>query len=119
MVNGVFYFEIPVADIERAVTFYEAVFSCRMERLTVDGYEMALFPKGDGARGALAQGDVYIPAKTGPLVYFDVEQIDDVLARAVAAGGAILYAKKDIGENGFVAEMEDSEGNRIALNQPR
>jgi predicted enzyme related to lactoylglutathione lyase len=31
----------------------------------------------------------------------------------------VLYPVKDIGENGWVAEFADSEGNRIALSQPK
>jgi predicted enzyme related to lactoylglutathione lyase len=38
-----------------------------------------------------------------------------VLARAEAAGGRILYPKTHAGEAGFIAEIEDSEGNRMGL----
>lgn len=120
--NPVFHFEIPVTDMERAVAFYEAVFGYSLNSKTVDGYEMAFFPRADnqpGASGALARGDVYRPSHDGPIIYFDVPDIDAVLARAIARGGRVLYAKKDIGAAGFVAEIEDSEGNRIALTQPR
>jgi predicted enzyme related to lactoylglutathione lyase len=41
-----------------------------------------------------------------------------MLANAVAAGGKVLFPKKSIGELGWVAELEDSEGNCIALSQP-
>lgn len=114
------YLEIPVSDMDRAVRFYERVFALRLERVDVDGYEMARFPSpGErvGADVALAKGDVYIPSKSGPIVYIHVPNIDAVLARATAAGGSVLYPRKDIGEHGFVAEFEDSEGNRIALSQ--
>jgi predicted enzyme related to lactoylglutathione lyase len=117
VVNPVHYFEIPVTDIERAMRFYSAVFGFALTRQTVDGYEMALFPRIDGApgaSGALAMGDVYVPSKSGPIVYFDVPDIDAVLERAQAQGAVILYAKKRVGP-GYVAEIEDSEGNRIAL----
>lgn len=60
-----------------------------------------------------------MPGKTGPIRYFRVADVDAVLARAVTAGGRVLYPKKDIGPTGWVAEFEDSEGNRIALLQPR
>ena len=110
------WFEIPATDLARARRFYEAAFGLRMTQATVDGYAMALFP--DDA-GALVQGDVYVPGKAGPILYFRVASIDAVMARALAAGGQQLYAKKDIGPNGFVAEFQDSEGNRIALSQPR
>lgn len=120
--SAVTWFEIPVTDMDRAVRFYGAVFGGGFDRQTVDGYDMALFPVADGAEGAsgaLAKGDVYVPAKAGPLVYFGVAEIGPVLARAMAAGGKVLHAEKSIGPFGFVAEFEDSEGNRIALHRPK
>lgn len=118
--NPVFHFEIPVRDMGRAVAFYEAVFGYRLRRENVDGYEMAFFPRTDGApgaSGALAKGDVYKPTKDGAIIYFDVPDIDAILKRAQARGAKVLLPKKDIGDAGFVAEFEDSEGNRIALSQ--
>ena len=116
--NPVFHFEIPVADMDRAIRFYESVFGFRLTRRTVDAYDMAFFPRTDGApgaSGALAKGDVYVPSKAGPIIYFDVPDIDPVVARAKALGARVLYPKTHIGEAGYVAEIEDSEGNRIAL----
>jgi len=89
-----------------------------LERTTVDGHEMALFPEttaGQGATGALAVGESYIPSVDGTRVYFAVDDIDDVHNRVEALGGKVLYPKTSIGELGHVAEFEDSEGNRIAL----
>jgi len=83
---------------------------------------MAFFPRSDGApgaSGALAKGDVYKPSRAGAILYFDVPDIDAVLQRAQALGAEVLYARTDIGEAGYVAEIEDSEGNRIALSQVR
>lgn len=119
-INPVVHFEIPVTDMDRAVRFYEAVFAVKLERREIDGYDMAFFPRADGrpgASGALAKGDVYKPTTEGAILYFDVPDIDTVIARSQAKGGAVLYPKKDIGETGFVAEIADSEGNRIALSQ--
>lgn len=122
MSNPVAYFEIPVTDLERAVRFYHAVFGFEFSRKKVDGYEMALFPAVDGASGAsgaLAKGDVYVPSKRGSIVYFATDDIAKALARAEAQGGKTLYPRTHIGEAGFVAEFEDSEGNRIALTAPK
>lgn len=119
--NPIAYVEIPVTDMDRAIAFYQAVFQLQLERQEIDGYAMALFPAGEGhgATAALAKGDVYVPSRTGPILYFHTDSIDATLARAVASGASILYPKKDVGEFGFVAEFSDSEGNRIALTQPR
>jgi uncharacterized protein len=113
------WFEIPARDLDRAIRFYEAVFGKPLQRDWVDGYEMAMFAGTDGPEGALVKGDVYVPGKAGPILYFRVTDIDATLGRADAAGGHRLYPKKDVGPPGWVAEFEDSEGNRIALLQPR
>lgn len=120
--NPAIYFEIPASDLNRAVRFYEAVFEVALERRTMDGYEMAFFPWNEhapGITGALVKGDVYVPAKAGPILYFASEDIDRTLARAVAAGGKVLYPKKAVDAAITVAEFEDSEGNRIALQSRR
>jgi predicted enzyme related to lactoylglutathione lyase len=52
------------------------------------------------------------------LIYFKTENIDETLKLATANSGQILYPKTDNGI-GYVAEFEDSEGNRIALFQSK
>jgi uncharacterized protein len=121
MTHPVYYFEIPVTDMDRAIRFYEGLLDLKLERQTVDGYEMALFPFKEGtpgATGALAKGDVYVPSKTGSILYFHVDDIKATVDRALKMGSTQLYPIKDIGEGGLVAEVQDSEGNRLALNQP-
>jgi len=115
--NPVSYFEIPVADMDRAIDFYEAVFSISLERTVIDGLDMALFPfdeNGRGVSGALAKGDSYVPSRSGPRVYFSVESIDETLGQAISKGGRVAYPKTSVGDF-WVAEFEDSEGNQIAL----
>lgn len=119
MPNPVGYFEIPVRDLDRAQAFYERVLGIVMERQVVDGYQMALFPWVEGAAGAtgaLAMGDVYIPSRSGALVYFTVADIETTVHRGQAEGAAVLYPIKTV-PAGRVAELEDTEGNRMALFQ--
>jgi len=116
--NPVVYFEIPVLDLDRACDFYSKVFETTLTREVVDGYQMAFFEtSGDsfGASGALVVGDVYVPSHQGCFLYFGVESIDETIARALEHGGSVLYPKKSNGDLGSVAEIQDSEGNRIAL----
>ncbi|MBA4047922.1 MAG: hypothetical protein C0476_05190 [Sphingomonas sp.] len=120
--NPIAYVEIPVTNMDRAMAFYTELFGFDFVRETIDGYDVALFPAvegGAGASGALVKGDVYVPGKTGPIVYFRIADIDAVLKLARARGAKILYEKKNVGAFGFVAEIEDSEGNRIALSAPK
>ncbi|MCB0723750.1 MAG: VOC family protein [Ignavibacteriae bacterium] len=119
--NPVIYFEIPVHDIERAMKFYKTVFSFDFVKETIDNNEMALFPfahENSGISGALAKGEIYKPTKDGVVIYFKTENIDESLKSATSNGGQILYPKTDNGI-GFVAEFEDTEGNRIALYQSK
>ena len=116
--NPVSYFEIPVTDLDRAVEFYTAVFGHGFERMIIDGNDMALFPNAEGAAGisgALAKGESYMPGTAGARVYFTVADIPATLARAVAAGGSVLYPETAVGTIASLAEIQDSEGNCIAL----
>jgi uncharacterized protein len=116
--NPVCYFEIPVTDMPRAMRFYTAVFGYDFEEASLDGHAMAFFPlneAAEGVSGALCHGESYVPGHTGSRVYFRVSEIEETLSRVVEAGGQVLYPKKSIGDLGWVAEFEDSEGNLIAL----
>ena len=119
--NPVIYFEIPVNDLNRAENFYSNVFSFQFEKEIIDNYEMVLFPFYDnenGISGALAKGDVYKPTKNGIIIYFKTDNIDETLKKVVEQNGEILYPKTKNEKYGFfVAEFEDSEGNRIAIQQ--
>ena len=119
--NPVMYFEIPVNDMDRAMKYYAAVFNVDFDKETIDNNEMALFPFADersGISGALAKGEIYKPTKDGVVIYFTTANIDETLQSATAHGGQILYPITDNGI-GFVAEFEDTEGNRIALFQSK
>ena len=57
MNNVINWFEIPVADMDRAVAFYEPVLQVTLRRENMDCAEMAVFPYQDPAPGgALAKG---------------------------------------------------------------
>jgi predicted enzyme related to lactoylglutathione lyase len=62
----------------------------------------------------VAKDVVEVPAKTGPIICFQVDDMDAALRRAREWGGATLYEKK-AAPGGFVAECAGSASNRIAL----
>lgn len=49
------------------------------------------------------------------ITYLKSKKIDETLKRVINNGGTILFPKTSNGEWGFVAEFQDSEGNRIGL----
>ena len=118
----VVWFDIPVADMTRAIAFYEALTAEKLIRLPVGpDKETAIFAAPDGgAAGCLFAAPEDEPSHFGSRVYFDAgPSIDEWLARVESAGGRILVPKTEItGGRGVYAYVEDSEGNRIGLNSP-
>lgn len=117
-VNAVNWFEIPVEDIGRAKKFYEKVFGVELTLNEMGSWSMAWFPMTQGAPGAagtLMKAETYEPSHAGTVVYFSVDDIEETLRRINANGGKTLLPKTGIGEYGFIAHFEDTEGNRLAL----
>ena len=119
MKNMVNWFEIPVKDIERAKKFYEMVFDVKLQDMpmNMEGYRMYVFEHGkDTVSGALVQGVGYTPSHDGTLIYMNGgDDVSGALGKVTEAGGKVLQEKFAIGEYGFVAYFEDSEGNKLAL----
>ncbi len=117
-INPVNWFEIPVKDMGRARKFYEKVFGLELTPYEMEPFTMAFFPMtqdAPGAAGTLVKGESYEPSHAGTVVYFSVDDIEEILRRINASGGKTLMPKKSIGEYGFIAHFEDTEGNRLAL----
>ena len=113
------YFEIPVIDMGRAINFYQTLLGIELEPGSIHGYEMAFFPyedNGVGISGALAKGDVYKPSIDGVFLYLEIDDIDLAISKAVELGSEVLLEKIEA-DSYFVAEIKDSEGNRICFKQ--
>ncbi len=118
--NPVNWFEIPVNDMAQAKTFYESVFGVEITETEMGPNKMGFFPMEMGAAGAagtLIKGEGYTPSHEGSLVYLHVDKIDATLEAIGGAGGKTLMPRISIGEHGFVARFEDTEGNRVALHE--
>ena len=118
--NLVGWFEIPVSDIERASSFYEAVFEVSLTQMNLGELKMANFPfveGGFGAGGSLVNHKRhYIPSSLGVVIYFGTMDIDKNLKAVTENGGEVMQEKKAVGPNqGFNAVFIDTEGNRIGL----
>ncbi len=120
--NPVGWFELYVADMERARAFYSAVFQRELIPLEVPAegglpMEMYAFPWQDarGAPGALVKMDGLSPGPGGTLIYFSCMDVADECARAEAAGGTVVQPRMSIGQYGFIALIKDTEGNVIGL----
>ncbi len=88
--NPVGWFEIYVQDMERAKTFYEAVFQARLEKLNSPEIEMWAFPMNmerAGAAGSLVRMPGVVSGGNSVLVYFSCADCATEVARIRQAGG--------------------------------
>jgi uncharacterized protein len=119
MNNAISWFEIPVADMDRAQTFYETVLARKLRREDFGGGTLAVFPYDDPATGGCLQAGANGPAAAGSgiRIYLDcMPSIDAVLARIEAAGGQIVAPKSALPPGmGFIAHLRDTEGNEVGL----
>lgn len=118
--NALNWFEIPVADIERAKKFYESIFNVEMRKMEVGDSLHYVFPAGDDPNrvsGAIIEDKNAISSMDGITLYLNANpDIDAIIARIEDAGGKVLLAKQEVSpEIGYIAYFNDSEGNRLAL----
>ena len=116
------WFEIPTRDLERAQAFYETILSVQLINMDTAALKMRVFPAydlKDNVSGALVFHEkFYEPAgHSGVLVYLNANpDLQNVLDRVPSAGGEIIIGKTGISDDfGFMAMIQDSEGNRIGL----
>ncbi len=119
MKNAINWFEIPVVDITRAKKFYETIFNIEMIDMEAMGMVSAFFPadlEGGGVGGSLIFGDGYKPSNIGTLLYLNGgDNLEYILSKVQNSGGKIILPKTAIGQHGFMAHFEDTEGNKIGL----
>jgi predicted enzyme related to lactoylglutathione lyase len=118
--NPVGWFEIYVQDMDRAKKFYETVLGVELMKLESPDpeIEMQAFPmnmEAGGASGALAKMEGCPSGGMGTLVYFSCEDCANEASRVDAAGGKVFKPKMSIGQYGFIALVNDTEGNMIGL----
>lgn len=116
--NPVIWFEICVQDMERARKFYESVFQFNLTKLDSAKFDMWGFPMEQGqagAAGALIRIEGVASGAGGTLVYFSCDDCAVQAARAAENGGSIHRPKFSIGQYGFAALINDTEGNVIGL----
>lgn len=117
MPNRIVWVDIPVVELDRAITFYSAMLGTPVKKEEFDGMSMGVLPhEGEDVGGALATGGSSKPSVDGPLIYLNVQgRLDEAIAAVEPSGGKIMQPKHQIGPYGFRAVVIDSEGNRVAL----
>ncbi|WP_341216467.1 VOC family protein [uncultured Wocania sp.] len=121
MKNAISWFEIPVKNYERAKQFYTIVMDSEItdHHMPEQNMKYGMFPydnDNNGVGGGLIEAEGQNPTSEGCTLYLNGgEDLNVALEKVENAGGKVLMPKTDIGENGFMAQFLDTEGNRIAL----
>jgi uncharacterized protein len=109
MAGSIVHFELPAQDTQRARGFYQSVFGWKfrdwegpIEYHMTDGVEPvgAVYPQQSG--------------ESGPIVYFDTDDIDASVAKIRELGG-VADEKQPIPGIGWFARCKDTEGNAFSL----
>ncbi|PTS99306.1 glyoxalase/bleomycin resistance/extradiol dioxygenase family protein [Pedobacter sp. HMWF019] len=121
--NILTWFEIPVANINRAKTFYETILDIKMIK-RIDGTDESVFFPYDPnviqatsgrVTGVLSKSERNTPSANGTIIYINASpNLQTVINKVEQAGGKIISPKIQI-PPGFIATIIDSEGNRIGL----
>lgn len=116
MANAVSWFEIPTADFERAIGFYNAILGINLAGAEAGQIRLAPFPAENGVGGALVYHENYVPSFNGSTVYLTVEgDIAQTLAKIEELGGMVVISKTPLHTGGYFAQFTDLEGNRVGL----
>jgi len=115
------FFDIYVAEMERARKFYETVLDTKLAKMSDpndSSVEMLSFGddfRSHGAGGALVKVKGTKPGVGGSMVYFSCDDCSVEESRVEKAGGKVARPKFPIGEHGFVSLAFDTEGNMIGF----
>ena len=117
MANQIVWVDIPVLDLDRAVSFYSAVLGSPVQKQEYPGMSIGLLPGSDpDVSGCLFTKDDERPSDRGLLIYLNAQgRLDEAVAAVEPNGGKVVQPKHQIGPYGFRAVILDSEGNRVAL----
>ena len=118
------WIEIPVSNLERAITFYRVVFD--LDEIPIyDDYPPSriavLLPSEKSIQNpgvSLVQSPTHVPSRHGVLINFHVGNhaaLEKAVSAAQANSGAIAEPIEDMGDGVKYLVILDCEGNSIAL----
>ena len=113
----VVHFDLMANDPERAAAFYSAAFGWRTEKWDgpMDYWLIETGPKGvEGIDGGLSKGD---PNMTNGELTLGVDSLSDTVKLVLDNGGKQIREAYPIQGVGYLAMVEDTEGNQFGLMQ--
>lgn len=109
--SRVCHFEIPAAEPDRAVAFYQKVFGWKFDKWAGPTEYWLITTAADGVpgiNGGMMRKPGGITCTTNTI---DVDSVDGAVAAVTKAGGKLVMPKTPIPGVGYFAYCEDTEGN--------
>jgi predicted enzyme related to lactoylglutathione lyase len=103
----------PVKDLDQAKALFTVLFGTDPH---VDSPYYVGFSVNDAEIGLVPSG--HDQGMTGPVPFFDVDDISATLGALQAAGAQVVQEPTDVGAGLLVAKVSDADGNDIGLRQP-
>ena len=115
------WFEIPTADHDRCVGFYEGLFGIEMHRDEMGPMKLAIFPYDDpGISGCVQSGPGCTPGADGSVVYLNCDgRLDSIIERVEKLGGTVASPKTALPEGmGRLPTSSIPKGTGSACTKP-
>jgi predicted enzyme related to lactoylglutathione lyase len=109
------HFELLAADADRAQSFWSGLFGWQIGGSVMEGFDYRMFQAADDQGGAIYPSED--KPGSGPVVYFDTDDIDASVAKVRELGGT-ADDKQPVPSQGWFAACRDTEGNSFSLWQP-
>jgi hypothetical protein len=115
--NRFTHFELVTTDLEKTAQFYREVFGWQVDKWE-GPVEYWLVSSGDGDTPGINGGLMLAsPEMTGTINTVEVDDLDAVLAKALANGAEVVMPKDVIPGVGYQAYIRDNCGIVVGLHQ--
>jgi predicted enzyme related to lactoylglutathione lyase len=121
MSGRVVHFEVPFDDADRARSFYRGVFDWQIQTVPEMGYNLVSTGPvsdqgGPSEPGYIGGGMLQRQAPVNaPVITLEVDDLDAAMVAIDKHGGSAVGEKMPVGDMGFAAYFNDSEGNLMGL----
>jgi uncharacterized protein len=111
MAGEIVHFEVPAADVDRAVAFWSGLFGLEVGPSAMEEFDYRMFQAAPAQGGAIMASDT---PGAGLIVYHATDNIDASIAKARELGGT-ADDKQPVPTQGWFAACVDTEGNKFSL----
>lgn len=118
-VNSLVWTELMTKDAAKAKAFYTGMFPWKAEAMPGSPMDYTVFKRGDTGVGGMLQITQEMGAIPSHwLPYFQVDDCDAKVAKALSLGGAVIMPAQDIPTVGRFAILKDGQGAVFAIIKP-